>query len=199
MVIGERVIHAGQTQARQLIEKALRIADAGHGVQFFARERGRRQALPRRGHAAEAVAAQIHAKRGLVDSGRSRVDHPGIDPARNRLAQRPRGQQQSVAGAALILDRNFDVACEAVVLQSVVEYQHVAFGMGGEQAQGSGRAIAPYPYRTAAGARQQQRLVADQLHRAGGVNRHRRRGAAAVTAADDARLAAVFFQHRGQP
>ena len=92
VMIGKCVIHRGQTQARQVIEKALGIADAGHRVQLFARELGRRHALPRRGDAAENVAAQIHPICGLVHSGRRRVDHPRVDPARHRLAQGPRGQ-----------------------------------------------------------------------------------------------------------
>src|SRR5450759_2181135 len=85
-----------------------------------------------------------------MDPRGSRVDHPGIDLARRRLAQRPRGQQITSARAALTLHRNRDVAREAIVLQSIVEYQHVAFRMGGEQARGGPGAFAPYPNRAAA-------------------------------------------------
>src|ERR1035437_8591059 len=44
MVIGKSMIDGRQAQTCQVIEKTLRIADAGYGVQLSARQRGRRDA-----------------------------------------------------------------------------------------------------------------------------------------------------------
>jgi hypothetical protein len=84
--------------------------------------------------------------------------HP-LQPPR-RLAQRPCGQQETVAQAACVDDRDLEVAAQPVMLQAVVEDEHVDIGVRLAQRRDHAQAIGPDPHRAAAAPRKQHRLVA---------------------------------------
>src|SRR4029079_19829128 len=79
-------------------------------------------------------------------------------PPPRRLAQRPGRQQEPVAEAATVDDCNLDVAREGVVLQAVVEHEHVRVRMLRAQPGNRFDAVGSDPDRAAAAAREQHRL-----------------------------------------
>src|SRR6185369_6969389 len=104
-----------------------------------------------------------------------------------RFAQRAGGKKQSVAQAALVLDRDFEIPLKAVVLQTVVAQDEVAAGIGGAQGAGRGGAIGADPHRASGSLGKQQRLVADPLGLVADRDRPGRNVRPAVSAAEYAR------------
>ncbi len=82
---------------------------------------------------------------------------------RQRLAQRPGGQQLAVADAAIVEHHHLHVARQCKVLQSVVGDQHVDLGMRGAQRARSVDAAPRHPHRRTRAPKDQQRLVAHRL------------------------------------
>src|SRR5260370_1371857 len=79
-----------------------------------------------------------HAKRARPRCGA--VQHRRIHAATGRLSQRTSRKEQAVAETALILDCDFEISLQAVMLQSVVGKNHVAASMGCKQRAGGGGA-----------------------------------------------------------
>jgi hypothetical protein len=127
---------------------------------------------------------------GVVENEPSRL--PRDDCGRHRLAQRPGGQETTVAAAALVEDEDLDVAAEREVLQPVVGDDGVDAVVGLQQGMGGGHAIAADDHRHARAPREKQRFVADvvrcvvRCHPPGHVVG---RAAPAVATRDDARHA----------
>jgi len=90
---------------------------------------------------------------------------------------------------------DFDVACQRVMLQTIVGDQHVASGI--QQQARRGRPLAPDRHRHAAGA-DQAGFVADLGRVRPVVQQHRFAPAAAMAAADDAGTVATLAQCCGQ-
>jgi len=84
-----------------------------------------------------------------------------IHAATGRLAQRTGRKEQAVAKTAVILDRDFEISLQAVMLQSIVAEKHVAAGVGCEQRACGSSPIRADPHRTPRTLGKQQRLVAD--------------------------------------
>ena len=130
-------------------------------------ERRRRRRGQRVVDTHEPIADEAHRERaGELGVGRvafgaehdDRID--GLEP-RGGLAQRARGQQPAIAEAARAVDDgDLDAARQSVMLQSVVGEDHVAPRMPGEERPAGGDPVAGDDDGIA-GAREQQRLVAD--------------------------------------
>ena len=101
------------------------------------------------------------------------VHHRRIHAATGRLTQRTGRKQQAVAKTALVLDGDFEISLQAVMLQSVVAENHVTASMGCEQRACGGGAIRADPHRAPRTLGEQPRLIADVCgivtlaHRAG--------------------------------
>ena len=117
MMVGERVGHELEPQRLQRREKAPGIADARDGVQSPAPQRRERHVLPGPADAPKAVRRKAHLECAAT---RRPVHDDRVHLAPGRLAQRTRREQQAVAVAALVLDRDLEVARERVVLEPVV-------------------------------------------------------------------------------
>src|SRR5882762_3114609 len=100
-----------------------------------------------------------HAKRARPRLGA--VHDPRIHAATGRLTQRTGRKEQAVAKTALILDRDFEISLQAVMLQSVVAENHVAGSMGCEQRACCGDAIGADPHWASRTLGEEQRLIAD--------------------------------------
>lgn len=122
--------------------------------------------------------------------------------ARERLAQRPGGQQQAVAQRGRVHHGDLQVSCEMVVLHAVVGDEHVALGMQAQQRARSGGTVLPHHQRASGKTGEQHRLVAIAAgvavcgHKGEPALRTRR---TAMAAADDAGVVASDTQHPGQP
>ena len=81
-----------------------------------------------------------------------------------RLAQRPGGQQPAVAHAAIIKHGNFNVACQGVVLQTVVAEHHIGGRIGRQQSAQSVGTAGGDKHRRARGPTDQRRLIARGLN-----------------------------------
>src|SRR5258706_310937 len=161
------------SQALEVVEKALRVADAGDGDHRAAANREReflRACLLVARERVKAPPAEAHrelARRGNL-VGMPAVHHRRVDAAqpRNRLAQRAGGQQKPVAETPLADDhRELDISRERIVLQAVVAHQHVHFGVRLEERARGGRAIGRDIDGNARAPRDDYRLVADMLWR----------------------------------
>src|SRR5713101_4546877 len=75
------------------------------------------------------------------------VHHRRIHAATGWLSQRTSRKEQAIAETALILDCDFEIALQAVMLQSVIGENHVAVSMGCEQRACGGGAICADPHR----------------------------------------------------
>src|SRR5258708_16355780 len=87
---------------------------------------------------------EAHAKRARPRFGT--VHHRRIHAATGRLTQGTGRKQQAVSRTALILDCDFEIPLQAVMLQSVVAANHVAASMGFEQRARRGGAICAVPH-----------------------------------------------------
>jgi hypothetical protein len=114
-------------------EETARIADPRDRVDALAAPCRERLALARVAHAVRHFALEPHPESlqapGSQVRGLMRDHRVNAAQTPRRLAQRPGGQQPSVAEAARIHDRDLDVAAQRVVLQAVVEHHHVDIGM----------------------------------------------------------------------
>ncbi|CAM2179965.1 hypothetical protein PSAC2689_30425 [Paraburkholderia sacchari] len=114
------------------------------------------------------------------------VDERGVAPPRERLAQRPGGQQKAVAAQPVIEDHQFDVARETVVLQAVVAHDYVDVAVRRAQCLRRRDAVGRDPDRHAGAARDQQRFVSAGAGGRVGRNRRGARHFRAVAARYDA-------------
>jgi hypothetical protein len=176
VMIGERVAPGVDSEAREVVEEAVGIADAGDGVHRVPanghRELRDAALLPSRDRD-EALGIEAHRKarrpwRGVGEGpgATGDVDHDRIHfgKARHRLAQRPRRQHEPVAVEALSVDDgNLHVAFQCVVLQAVVGHEDVHFRVRREERARGGRAIGRDEDRNLGTARDEHRLVAEML------------------------------------
>ena len=135
MVRERRAARACTPSARQVLEEARRIADAGQRHDLSpARARARipRPTVPGREARLTKRSPRQRASANCARARRTSEQPPFTTTAstlarrETRLAQRPRRQQQAVAEAPLAVDHgDLDVARERVVLQAVVAHQHV--------------------------------------------------------------------------
>src|SRR6267142_3213866 len=115
------------------------------------------------------------------------------------LAQGSGRQQKAVAEAAAVNHRNLEIAQQQVVLQPIVEYQHVNVIMRGAQGRGDSQAVRADPNRATAAAGENNRLVTDLGGLVGYGGRAGRIDLRAVAARHDARRPALRFQEFGDP
>ena len=185
---------AAMPHRRELREKARGVADPRERVHAGSGERGRGGADPGIVDAHEPVPRQRHRERAAGNRRRGRFvrnerdDRVDLVQPRYGLAQRAGRQEPAVPRrAGRIHDRDLDVAGQPVVLKAVVREDDVAVRMAGQQVASGCDAIAGDDDGVA-GAREEQRLVADTARIV--VRRDRRRRAVArdpaVAAADDA-------------
>ena len=180
MMIGKGMRLETKAKPGQMIEEALRLADAGHGVQAQSREFGGWHGWRRRSRAWKRSPARVMRKSPPARDqslATTRIDRP---QARLRLAQGPGRQRPAIPEAAPVEHGNLHVARKAVVLQTVVAENHVAVRMRGQQRPAGGDAIPADKDRAAGAAADQQRFVANQFGGAIGRrlrprHRHRRR------------------------
>ena len=203
---------ASMPSARELREKALRMADAGDRVHAPRAMRERRRAAriaqvaptrlePRRRRAriANAPARGRAPRRRGVGDQRTTASTSSRRDAGSRSG--PAGSSQPLPRPRARVDHgDLDVARQRVVLQAVVGDDHVARA---DAPRASARAAATRSradHTGKPGAREQQRLVADHgADRRPAIDRaRRRRRVAAVAAADDARMPAALRERVGE-
>ena len=160
MMIGEGVPREAQSHLVEPTEKPLRCADACHGMQLLACKIGSAASSSRIVEAMKTPVQQAHRKNGTTKSRRRRhgdsVENHSIHlrQARYRFAQGPRGQRPAVHHSALIEHGDLDVADQAIVLQTIVGKDHIAFGMRGKQGAGRRHPVAADEHRATAAASQ---------------------------------------------
>src|SRR5712691_1724971 len=171
VVIGKRVSRERESHARKPREKPLGIAYSGDRVQFLSGKLRLRQRCRMRIDSVQTRRREAHAKRARPRLGT--VYHRRIHAATGRLTQGTGRKEQAVAKTALILDRDFEISLQAVMLQSIVAENHVAASVGCEQRACGGGPICADPHRAPRALGKQQWLIADLrgivtlAHRAG--------------------------------
>jgi len=158
VVIGKRMLDQLDTRHTQAFEKPLRVADRRHRVYLLTLETDQRLSLPvAKGY--NIAATQLH--RVLAISGEATIADSKVDALQSaqRFAQWSCWQQPSIAKTAhTIDDADFHIACQRVVLQTVIGDQYIAAGI--EQQSRCGGTDSTHRYRYA-GAADQTRFVAN--------------------------------------
>ena len=193
------MLNQTQPGVTQMIEKASGIADAGHRVNRAAPETGQGRSDTRINQIDRRIAAQTHQ---IFPAPGSAVadDEIHLTQAGRRLAQRASRETSAVAKSAQSIDHgNFNIALQAVMLQTVVADDHVAI-IAGEQRLGRRDPIRPDHDGTTAALRQQHRLIADFAGIAVGGDMARPfAGITAIAPADHTGFVAGLAQQFHQP
>src|SRR5215470_181686 len=112
-------------------------------------------------------AGRLELHRECTATRRDAIQHHRVHSSAGLLPERSCRQQQAVAVPPLVLDGDFDVARQPVVLETVVANQQVALGMRREQRPCRPDPVAADPYWRAAPLGKQDRLVAEARRIAG--------------------------------
>jgi len=195
VVVWKWVRRKRDTQCLQVFKVALRMSDAGDGMDFgFVKIIG----SGCQAWIEEVVKDRpVEAHGMLARSGYATVHYHRIHrlQARGRFAQRSGGEQPAIAQPSLAIDdRDFDIALHAVVLQAVITQHHIALRVGLQCSARGGDAIPAHPDRAEFAPCHQQRLVASLLCGHTWIHPLRKPCLALVAAADYERMPALRYQ-----
>ena len=130
---------AGQPPRRQRREKSIRIADAGQSMEGSTlAQRFGRTALIGFIQTMEVAGLQVHRKAWHdgwpIRRNHAIADH-GIDARQTRqgFAQGPQRQAPAIADTAGVKHRQFDIAPQRIVLQTIVTKHDIDFRMSRQQ------------------------------------------------------------------
>jgi len=185
----------------QLTEETLWIADGRDGMNILANKEFRGYLLVRIAQIDELAAHKFHRING--NSGRNipeliaAIQNDSVDAGKSRwrLAQRACGKAQAIAETAFGVDYcNFEIACERIVLKTVVAKQQVAVWICREQRTCCGDAVGTDPHRAIRSTGQQNGFVTHFIR--GALRNHclRYSRAATVAATDNPGVEAVETQ-----
>src|SRR5262245_17553204 len=121
VMVRERVRDEGETERFEGREEPLRVADSGDRVQPLAAQRLEGHARPRITDATEAGGLEPHRER--IAARRGAIQHHRVDRSGGLLPERSCRQKQAIAVPPLVLDRDFDVSRQPIVLEAVVADQ----------------------------------------------------------------------------
>src|SRR5919198_2089825 len=143
---------------------------------------------------------RAHEPHGKAFHRRAVRDHR-VDRAqpRTRLAQGAGGQHEAIAEAARVHHGDLDVAAQPIVLQPIVEHEHVDILVHRAKPLDHRDTIGADPDRAAAAPREHDRLIADLLGLRGDGGGARRPGGRALAARHDRRSPAFALEVLGDP
>ena len=167
MMVGKGMRREGDAQFLQVLEKALRMADTGHGMNVGFVEVCGSGCLVGAQQIVKDLTIESHLILPFARLAAIHYNCINCLQARYRFAQRTSGEHTSVSKAPLSVDdRDFNITLQAIMLQAVIAKHDIALRIGLQCRLSRGEAIRAYPHRAYIAMRHQKGLIPDLCGRA---------------------------------